>query len=114
VREFRALVSAGAEYCIVPKVDAYALGYQEAANDDPVTPAENTITSVTYDGYGKMALISIARVDLGSISFDRVEFVAFDLPAATGLDVVLGRSLLRFTRFQLDYASGELRIEDAR
>lgn len=114
VREFRALVAVSAEYCIIPKVDAYALGYQEAANDDPVTPANNTLTFASYSGYGMAARISMAEVDLGPMSFKNVDFVAFDLPAPTGFDVVLGRSLLQFTRVQIDFPSAMLQIEGAR
>jgi predicted aspartyl protease len=114
VREFNALVDVGAEYCVIPKVDAYSLGYQEAANDDPITPADNTLTFTSYDGYGKVALIEMAKVDLGSMSFRNVDFVAFDLPQVTGFDVVLGRSLLQFMKLEFDYSVGRLRIEEVR
>jgi predicted aspartyl protease len=112
VREFNALVDVGAEYCVVPKVDAYMLGYQEAANDDPITPADNTLTFTSYDGYGKVALIEMDQVDLGSMSFRKVDFVAFDLPQASGFDVILGRSLLRFMKLEFDYSLGKLRMEE--
>lgn len=113
VREFRALVAVSAEYCIIPKVDAYALGYQEAANDDPVSPSNNTLTFASYGGYGNMALITVNQVDLGPMSFKNVDFVAFDLPAPTGFDVVLGRSLLQHTRLHIDFSSGLLQIEES-
>jgi predicted aspartyl protease len=102
VREFNALIDVGAEYCVIPKVDAYALGYQEAANDDPITPAYNTLTFTSYDGYGKVALIEMTQVSLGGMSFDKVDFVAFDLPQATCFDVVVGRSLLQFMKLEID------------
>ena len=111
VREFNALVDPGAEYCIIPKVDAYALGYSEAANDDPISPADNTLTFSSYDGYGKVALIQIAQVELGTMSFANVEFIAFDLPQVTRFDAVLGRSLLQFTKVEFDYSLGHLRME---
>lgn len=101
----------GAEYCVLPKVDAYLLGYPEAANDDPITPANNTLTFTSYGGYGKVALIEMARVEIGSLSFDRVDFLAFDLPQVTGFDVVLGRSLLQFMKVEFDYSAGRLRVE---
>ena len=111
VREFNALLDPGVEYCIIPKVDAYALGYQEAANDDPVTPADNTITFTSYDGYGKAALIEIAEAQFGTMSFKNVEFLAFDIPQVTGFDVVLGRSLLQFVKTEFDYSVSQLRLE---
>jgi predicted aspartyl protease len=114
VREFNALLDPGVEYCIIPKVDAYALGYPEAANDDPISPANNTLTFTSYNGYGKAALIEMGHVELGTLSFEKVDFLAMDIPPVTGFDVVLGRSLLQFMKVELDYSVGQLRIEDVR
>ncbi len=114
VREFRALVDPGAEYCVIPKVDAYTLGYPEAANDDPITPENNTLTFTSFAGYGKVALIQLARVDVGPISFQNVDFVAYDLPQVTGFDVMLGRSLLQFVKLEFDYSTGQLRMEETK
>ncbi len=111
VREYNALVDTGAEYCIIPKVDAYALGYQEAANDDPVAPADNTTTIVSYDGYAKAALIEMAQVEVGKTTFRKVEFLAFDTPQVAGFDVVLGRSLLQFMKLEIDYGGGQVKME---
>ena len=114
MREFNALLDPGVEYCIIPKVDAYALGYPEAANDDPISPANNTLTFTSYNGYGKAALIEMGHVELGTLSFEKVDFLAMDIPAVTGFDVVLGWSLLQFMKVELDYSLGQLRIEDVR
>ena len=111
VREYNALVDPGAEYCIIPKVDAYGLGYPEAANDDPISPAENTLTFTSYDGYLKTALIQMAQVEIGTMCFGNVDFVALDLPQVTGFDVVLGRSLLQFMKLEFDYSVGQLKME---
>ncbi len=113
MRECKALVDLGTEYCIIPKVDAYALGYPEAANDDPVTPGDNTLTFSSHEGFGKAGLISMAEVGVGALSFTNVEFLAFDLPQATTFDIVIGRSLLQSTRLQIDYSTELLRIEKA-
>jgi predicted aspartyl protease len=113
VRECVALVDPASEYCVVPKVDAYALGYPEAANDDPITPQDNTVTFASSDGYGKAALIEIAEVALGGMSFQKVDFLAFDLPQVTHFDVIIGRSLLKSTRLEIDYPAGRLRIGGA-
>ncbi len=114
VREFNAVLDVSAEYCVMPKVDAYALGYYEAANDDPVAPGNNTLDYISYSGYGKSALINMAHVGLGGLSFRNVDFVAYDLPQSTRFDVLLGRSLLQFLKLEFDYSLGQLRIEDAR
>ena len=56
----------------------------------------------------------MGHVDLGSLSFEKVDFLAMDIPPVTGFDVVLGWSLLRFMKVELDYSLGQLKIEDAR
>jgi hypothetical protein len=114
VRECIALVDPCSEYCIMPKVDGYALGYPEAANDDPITPADNTLTYTSFDGYGKAAMIGMAEVSFGGLSFPNIEFLALDLPQVTRFDVVIGRSLLRFTKLEVDYSTHMLRIEEAK
>ena len=111
VREFNALLDPGVEYCIIPKVDAYSLGYSEAANDDAVSPANNTITFASYDGYGKAALIEMAEVEIGTMSFKNVGFLCFDIPQVTGFDVVLGRDLLQLMKLEFDYSVSQLRME---
>ncbi len=53
----------------------------------------------------------MAQVDLGEMSFRDVEFLAFDVSQNVGIDVVLGLTLLRQTRLELDFASAALRLE---
>ena len=111
VRELNAALDISAEYCVLPPVDAYMLGYQEAANNDPVAPAANTIDYLSYEGVAKAALIVIGGVELGGMRFRNIEFVADDLPQMTRFDALLGRSLLQFLRLDLDYANGRVAIE---
>ena len=114
VREFNALIDTGSEYCIIPKVDAYELGYPEAANDDPRSRANNTLTLASHDGYCNGALIKMAQVEVGTMSFKDIDFVAFDIPRVTGFDVVLGRSLLQFMKLEFDYSIPQLRMEETK
>jgi hypothetical protein len=53
----------------------------------------------------------MTQVSLGPLTFDEVEFLAFDLPQACGFDVVFGRSLLRRLRYQVDFSRGLLKLE---
>jgi len=110
VREYLALLDVGSDYCIIPKVDAFALGYPDVARSDTIVRAPNTTAFVTPAGYDKAPLIKIAQVDIGRLTFRDVEFLAFDLPQVCGYDVLLGRSLLRFLKFEVDYASSLLRV----
>ncbi len=80
-------------------------------NDDPVSQASNWVTFASYSGYGKAPLIRMAQVDLGAMSFKNVDFLALDIPQVTGYDVVLGRSLLQFLKFEFDYPASKLKIE---
>ena len=113
MRELNAVLDVTADYCVIPKGDAYWLGYYEAANDDPVTPAGNTLDFISYDGYGKVALINVARVDMGSMTFRDVDFVAFELHQRMRFEALIGRSILQFTKLEFDYSLGELTIEEA-
>ena len=110
VRECLALLDAGSDYCILPKVDAFALGYPDVARSDTIVRAPNTTTFVTHAGYDKAPLIKLAQVDVGKLSLRDVDFLAFDLPQVCGIDVVFGRSLLQYLRLEIDYPSGLLKI----
>jgi len=111
-REYQALLVPATEYCILPRVDAFQLGYPEAASDSR-TSSPNNLMLASYTGYGRGTRIKIAQVEIGSMSFKDVEFLAFDTLQAVGFDVVLGLTLLRRTRLDLDFASGMLRLEKA-
>jgi len=110
VREYLALLDAGSDYCILPKVDAFTLGYPDVARADTIVRAPNTTTFLTPTGYDKAPLIKMSQVDVGPLVFSDVDFLAFDLPQACGFDVVLGRSLLQFLRIEMDYSTGLLTI----
>lgn len=110
-REYQALIIPTADYCVLPKVDAFNLGYPEAASVDARIPLPNTLTFASYNAYGRGTLIKIAQVDIGSISVKDVEFLAFDLLQTVGYDVVLGRSLLGQMRLELDFPGRRLRME---
>lgn len=110
VREYRALLSTASDYSVIPKVDAYRLGYPEAARDDPITEPMNLFRGVTYDGFWEGMLITIKEVDIGGSSVPNVDFIAMDLPQASGFDVILGRSLLAASGVLVDYSTGNVTV----
>lgn len=110
VREYRALLSPASDYSLIPKVDAYRLGYPEAARSDPVTEPINLFRGVTYNGFWEGMLITMKEVAIGTLSVADVDFIAFDLPQASGFDVLLGRSLLAGSGIQVDYSAGTVKI----
>jgi hypothetical protein len=110
VREYKALVSPATEYCIVPKVDAYRLGYPEAARGNPITQPTNLFRGVTFDGFWEGSLISMKEIAVGSVSTPNVDFIAYDIPQIAGFDVILGRSFLAPSRVVIDYEVKAVRI----
>ena len=101
------------EYCVIPKVDAFALGYGEAALVDERIPSQNALHFVTSSGYGRGALIKMAQVDVGKISLEDVDFVTYDMLQPTGFDAVLGRSFLQGMKFQVDFPKHQFMLEKA-
>lgn len=112
-REYPALLSPSFEYCAIPKVDAFALGYQEAAvaGGDRMMVAPNALDFVSSSEYGRGALIRMAQVDVGPMLLRDVEFLTYDLLQATGVDVVLGRSALQGMKMQVDFVSHRLELQ---
>jgi predicted aspartyl protease len=111
IREYRALIGPLVDYCVIPKADAYRLGYPEAARDDFVTTPPNLVTMVTTNGYVEGMMINLQEVAVGPISFSGVDFIAFDIPQVCGYDVILGQSLLQHLKVEIDYSARKIRIE---
>lgn len=99
------------EYCVVPKVDAFALGYSEVAKIDPGVTSPNRMAFVTSSTYGRDAVIKIVQVDIGTISIKNVDFVTYDALQATGFDVILGRNLLNNMRLEFDFPNHQFKLE---
>jgi len=105
-REYQALLSPGSEVSILPRVDAYHLGYSEVLQDattSDITRPENWTTLVSYSSYLNAPTVIIKNVSLGPLDFNEVEFAAHDLPGETGFDLVIGHSLLKHTTTNIDY-----------
>ena len=112
-REFRSLIDPLSDYCIIPKPDAFWLGYPEAAQDDPITMPPNLTTIATNNGYAQAMLIRIKEVDLNNLKLANVDFLALDLQQVTGFDVIIGRNFLSSLGLQveMDYRNKEMKIK---
>ena len=112
VREIRALLDPASDYCVLPKPDAFRLGYPEAAHDDPITMPPNLVTLSTGAGYSQGMLIKIQELNLGQIRLENVAFIAHDLSQSVCYDVILGRSFFSAAgcNLELDYSSQKLKI----
>jgi hypothetical protein len=112
-REYKAVIVPTTDYCVVPMVDAFALGYPEAAGADARALSPNPVHFATYSGYGRGLPVKMAEVEIGGTSFKDVDFIAFDVLQAAGFDVVLGRSLLKGLTLEIDYGSHRLSLRKA-
>ena len=113
VREYEALLDSASQYCVMPKVDAYSLGYGEAIQDpttDFITRPSNLMTVATFAGYIDAPVIKVEEASFRGAAFKEVEFLAYDLPQETGFDVVIGASLLSRARAKLDMSSLNLTL----
>jgi hypothetical protein len=107
LREYCALVSPSAEFCVIPQADAHYLG---CTVNFPTKP-DGSKMSTTYSGYINAPLVVIDEVRLGNLSFENVDFIAHDLPQETRFDLILGRSVFRKATVEIDYQSKTLEIE---
>ncbi|MDG6963937.1 MAG: hypothetical protein JRN27_00955 [Nitrososphaerota archaeon] len=103
IREYRALVDPAYEYCIVPKGDAYVFGHPEVAFQHETVGPPNARTLMTAGGFSKTVVFEVEAVEIGGLSFEKVEFAAIDLPQEVGFEAVIGQSLLKHAVINLDW-----------
>lgn len=113
-REFIALLSSSSDYCVIPRVDAYMLGYSEAVGDtitDIIARPPYITTLIGPGSFVDAPLITIDEVTVGSLIIKNVEFIAFDIPQETRIDVILGKSFLERAKAKIDYANKLVEFE---
>jgi predicted aspartyl protease len=112
VREYCALVDQTSDYCVIPRVDAYRLGYPEASHDDLVTTPANLVMVSTATGYAQGMMIVMQLVEIGGIKVESLPFLGVDLPQVMGYDVVVGRNFFEKTesRLEIDFLARKIKI----
>ena len=113
LREYNAMVVPTTEYCILPMVDAFALGFPEAGGADARVLSPNPVHFASYSGYGRGIMIKMPEVGIAGTSFKDVEFVALDILQSTGFDVILGKNLLHNMKLELDYVTHQMTLQRA-
>jgi predicted aspartyl protease len=97
VYEYLALLSTASEYSVLPRVDAYRLGYTHVL-EDPITAeitfSPHVVTFVSATGFEKGSLVVVDRVSVGESSVEGLECIAYDLPQESGVDLILGLNFL--------------------
>jgi hypothetical protein len=115
VLEYSAVMNPASDFCVLPRVDAYHLGYPEVAQDAGtsfMTRPTNLTTLTTSSGYINAPLISMEEVAVGSKCFRNIDFLAHDLPQETRFDVMLGRSLLSRSGIRIDFSASRFTMEE--
>lgn len=92
--EYDCLIDPASEYCTVPKVDAYTLGYPEVGFQHATVGPPNTRTILTNGGHNRTVIVNMESVEIGALKFEGVQFAPFDLPQASGYEALIGKSLL--------------------
>lgn len=110
VREMRAVLDTGSQYCIIPLQDARQLGYDAYFNADD--PGEGT-KGITKTDLVEVDEIELEEVSVGDLVAKRVKSLVWTLPRLGGLEATLGLSFLEQFKTTLDFKQGYLIIESA-
>jgi predicted aspartyl protease len=110
VREMRAVLDTGSQYCLIPLQDARQLGYDAYFNADD--PGEGT-KGITKTDLVEVDEIELEEVSVGDLVAKRVKSLVWTLPKLGGLEATLGLSFLEQFRTTLDFKQGYLIIEPA-
>lgn len=114
-REYLALISSSFYYSIITRVDAYLLGFAEAVSDviaDVITRPHYLTSLVGVNGFIDAPMILMDEVTIGNLTFKNLEFITYDLPPETGLDIILGKNFLEKAKARIDYRNRVIEIEE--
>ena len=109
IREYRAVLDTGSEYCVIPTQDARDLGYE--AYFDPIADSGRGTTIISKTDMIELAEIELEEVSVADIVAKNVKAFAHYLPKYAGVEVTLGLSFLKNFKTSLDYANNYLTIE---
>lgn len=109
VREYRAVLDTGSEYCVIPIQDARDLGYE--AYFDPISDAGRGTTVLSKTDMIELAEIELEEVSVADIVAKNVKTVTHYVPKYAGVEVTLGLSFFKNFKTTLDYNSNYLTIE---
>jgi len=113
--EFLALISTASDFCVIPRMDAYLLGYAEVVSDpssEMITRPPYLLTLVSPTGYADAPHITIKEVSVGSLVYKDIDFIAYDIPRETRFDVILGKSFLEKAKVKIDYQTRTIEFEE--
>ena len=110
VREIKAVLDTGSQYCIIPLQDARQLGYDAYFNADD--PGDGT-RGITKTDLVEVDEIELEEVSVGDLVVKKVKSLVWGLPRLAGVEAILGLSFLEHFKTTLDFKQGYLTIEPA-
>lgn len=115
-RELRAVVNTAAKYVIIPKIDAFQLGYDFVYSERFPEVVElqggKVLLGYTLAGLIEAVKFNLAEVKIGDLVVKDVEAVAYDLPIPSSIDVILGYSFLSRLKTVIDYDKKQITFEE--
>lgn len=108
IREYKAVLDTGSEYCVIPLQDARDLGYD--AYFDAEDPG-NGVKIVTKTDMAELDEIVLEEVTVADLVAKNVKAVAHYLPHIGRVEATLGLSFLKNFKTTIDFKENYLTIE---
>src|SRR5579872_177799 len=98
-RELQALIATGSSYCLLPRRDVEQLGYSTGPYHRriallPEVNLGHALSLVTAGILIEAPIVRLERVAVGDVMAEDVDAIVYDLPEATGFDMLLGLTFL--------------------
>jgi hypothetical protein len=111
-RELLATIDPASHDIIMPKIDAFYFGYDPYADQPGLKEELPLIPSLGIAGMVQVLEFPLVELRIGPIAFKNVTAAAYDTPYQSGVDVVLGASVLNKLKTTIDYESRQIILED--
>jgi clan AA aspartic protease (TIGR02281 family) len=103
IREIDMILDTGAVYTVISWDVAKDIGYDPAVS-------ERRMPIITANGVIEAPLVTVESVELAELRAEEVDVICHDIPEVTGVEGLLGLSVLRCFRTLIDFTTGVLEI----
>lgn len=111
-RELLATIDPAAHDVVMPKIDAFYFGYDPYADQPGLKEELPLVPSLGIAGMVQVLEFPLVELRIGPIAVKNVTAAAYDIPYQSGVDVVLGASLLSKLKTTIDYERRQIILED--
>src|SRR5579862_9697478 len=99
-RELQGIVATASTYCLVPRRDVEQLGYSTGPYHRriallPEVNLGHALSLITAGILIEAPIVRLERVAVGGVVAEDVDAIVYDLPEATGFDMLLGLTFLQ-------------------